>query len=56
MSKRLASFKKWPKELRIKPEELAEAGFYHQPEGQAADAVNKAIAVNTIITKHVSSD
>merc|ERR1719219_992574 len=31
--KRVGSFKKWPEELRIKPEELAEAGFYHDSEG-----------------------
>ena len=29
IANRLASFKDWPEELEIKPEELAEAGFYH---------------------------
>ena len=28
---RLASFKNWPTELEMKPEELAEAGFFHDP-------------------------
>ena len=36
---RLASFKDWPEELEMKPEELAEAGFYHQPDDEDADQV-----------------
>ena len=28
---RLSSFKDWPAEFKIQPEELAEAGFYHCP-------------------------
>ena len=36
---RLASFKDWPAELEMKPEELAEAGFYHQPQDGNPDQV-----------------
>ena len=37
---RLASFKDWPKELEMKPAELAEAGFYHDPVDDLADRVS----------------
>ena len=36
---RLASFKNWPTELEMKPEELAEAGFFHDPDDDDADQV-----------------
>ena len=36
---RLASFKNWPTELEMKPEELAEAGFFHDPDDDDADTV-----------------
>ena len=36
---RLASFKDWPAELKMRPEELAEAGFYHDPDEKHADQV-----------------
>ena len=36
---RLASFKNWPTELEMKPEELAEAGFFHDPIDNIADGV-----------------
>ena len=36
---RLASFKNWPTELETKPEELAEAGFFHDPTENFADTV-----------------
>ena len=36
---RLASFNDWPEELEMKPEELAEAGFYHSPSDKKADRV-----------------
>ena len=36
---RLASFKDWPAELEMKPEELAEAGFYHDPQDGNPDQV-----------------
>ena len=38
---RLASFKNWPTELEMKPEELAEAGFFHDPTDKFADLVIK---------------
>ena len=38
---RLASFKNWPTELEMKPEELAEAGFFHDPTEKFADKVIK---------------
>ena len=37
---RLTSFKDWPEELEMKPEELAEAGFYHDPVDDLADQVS----------------
>ena len=37
---RLASFKDWPEELEMKPEELAEAGFFHSPQDNFADLVS----------------
>ena len=37
---RLASFKDWLAELEMKPEELAETGFYHYPIGDDADLVS----------------
>ena len=40
ISNRLASFKDWPEELEMKPEELAEAGFYHDPVDVLADRVS----------------
>ena len=39
---RLASFKNWPTELEMKPEELAEAGFFHDPIDKFADLVTIA--------------
>ena len=33
----LASFKDWPEELEMKPEELAEAGLYRDPHDEDAD-------------------
>ena len=39
IANRLASFKDWPEELEMKPEELAEAGFYHNPDDDDADQV-----------------
>ena len=36
---RLASFNNWPSELEMKPEELAEAGFFHDPTESFADTV-----------------
>ena len=36
---RLASFKNWPTELEMKPEELAEAGVFHDPQDNIADGV-----------------
>ena len=36
---RLASFKNWPTELEMKPEELAEAGFFHDPTDKLVDLV-----------------
>ena len=39
---RLASFNNWPTELEMKPEELAEAGFFHDPDDYDADQVNIA--------------
>ena len=39
---RLASFKNWPSELEMKPEELAEAGFFHDPHDELADLVKIA--------------
>ena len=36
---RLASFKNWPTELEMKPEELAEAGFFPDPDDDDADKV-----------------
>ena len=39
IANRLASFKDWPEELEMKPEELAEAGFYHSPHDKDADLV-----------------
>ena len=39
---RLASFKNWPTELEMKPEELAEAGFFHDPHDELADLVTIA--------------
>ena len=38
---RLASFKNWPTELEMKPEELAEAGFFHDPTDKSTDLVIK---------------
>ena len=38
---RLASFKNWPTELEMKPRELAEAGFFHDPNDSFADWVNR---------------
>ena len=35
----MESFKDWPEELEMKPEELAEAGFYHSPHDKFADLV-----------------
>ena len=37
---RLGTFKDWPEELEMKPEELAEAGFFHSPTRQDADQVH----------------
>ena len=37
--KRLGSFKQWPNDLNIRPEELAEAGLYHSPIDDNADMV-----------------
>ena len=37
--KRLGSFKQWPADLTIRPEELAEAGLYHSPSDDDADQV-----------------
>ena len=36
---RLASFNDWPADLKMRPEELAEAGFYHFPNDDHADQV-----------------
>ena len=36
---RLASFNNWPSELEMKPDELAEAGFFHDPTENFADTV-----------------
>ena len=36
---RLASFKNWPAELKMRPEELADAGFFHHPDDHHADQV-----------------
>ena len=36
---RIASFKNWPTELEMKPEELAEAGFFHSPTENFPDLV-----------------
>ena len=36
----MESFKDWPEELEMKPEELAEAGFYHNPDDDDADQVS----------------
>ena len=38
---RLASFNNWPTELEMKPEQLAEAGFFHDPTDKFADLVIK---------------
>ena len=38
---RLASFNNWPTELEMKPEELAEAGFFHDPTDKSNDLVIK---------------
>ena len=37
--KRLGSFKQWPADLNMRPEELAEAGLYHSPSDDDADMV-----------------
>ena len=41
---RLASFNDWlidwPEELEMRPEELAEAGFYHSPVDKVTDQVS----------------
>jgi len=37
--KRIGSFKQWPADLTMKPEELAEAGLYHSPSDDNADRV-----------------
>ena len=37
--KRLGSFKQWPDDLNMRPEELAEAGLYHSPSDDDADQV-----------------
>ena len=39
---RLASFKNWHTEMEMKPEELAEAGFFHNPHEEFADLVKIA--------------
>ena len=36
---RLASFQDWPAELKMRPEELAEAGFFHDPYDEDVDQV-----------------
>ena len=36
----MESFKDWPEELEMKPEELAEAGFYHFPVNDLTDVVS----------------
>ena len=38
---RLASFKNWNTELEMKPDELAEAGFFHDPTENFNDLVIK---------------
>ena len=43
IANRLASFKYWPAELEMRPEELAEAGFFHDPDDSNADKVSSAI-------------
>ena len=43
IANRLASFKDWPEELEMKPEELAEAGFYHYPHNDYIDWVSDRI-------------
>ena len=40
LESRLKSFKDWPPALRQKPKQLAEAGFYHDPDGKDADRVS----------------
>ena len=35
----MESFKDWPEELEMKPQELAEAGFYCDPHDKFADLV-----------------
>ena len=35
----MESFKDWPEELEMKPEELAEAGFFNDPDDLDADQV-----------------
>ena len=40
ITNRLASFKDWPEELEMKPKELAEAGFFHDPDDDDADQVS----------------
>ena len=39
ISNRLGSFKDWPAELEMGPKELAEAGFFHNPDDEFADQV-----------------
>ena len=39
----MESFKDWPEELEMKPQELAEAGFYHYPLDDYKDWVSDRI-------------
>ena len=46
--KRLGSFKQWPVDLTMRPEELAEAGLYHSPSDDNADRVITKIAMKSV--------
>ena len=48
---RLASYKNWPTELEMKPEELAEAGFFQDPDDDDADQVKIARMLTVILFK-----
>ena len=48
-SARLASFTSWPSELKMRPEELAKAGFYHFPVDKHPDQVVAAMESKLMI-------
>ena len=48
LAARLSSFKNWHTELEMKPDELAEAGFFHDPDDDNADQVTIVNELNVI--------